>query len=157
MSQQKLYKGMGDIGNIFVRDGEYEAEVYQDYEDDGGRTRIQVYRFNLDRLTVKNRKLVNQYGHEEWFSDKKTLTEVAHSAGRSVAALAKAFCSSKPEVRFWAYHDVGGHWGFDNFDSYPLTLTEKELEKRERGPTARRIRTQTHGYTRPGTFKRRRR
>jgi hypothetical protein len=35
-----------------------------------------------------------------------------------------------PRQRSRAYEDIGGYHGFDNFDSYPQTLTEKQLDAR---------------------------
>lgn len=150
---RRLYKGMGDIGNIYVDDGEYSAEVAQEYDDDG-RVMFQLYRFPLDKCVLRKGKILDAHGNEEWFSD--DLKSIAQSSSMSVAKLAKALCGRNPVARFWAYYDIGGHFGFDNLDSYPLNLSEKEWEKRERGPTARRLRTARYGYTRPGSFKRRR-
>lgn len=150
---RRFYKGMGDVGNIYVDDGQYEAEIFQEYDDDG-RTMFQVYRYPLDKCVLRKGKILSSGGHEEWFSD--DLKSIAQTSGTSVTKLAKALCGRNPVARFWAYYDIGSHHGFDNLDSYPLTLTEKELEKRERGPTARRLRTARYGYTRPGTMKRRR-
>jgi hypothetical protein len=164
----KLYKSLGDMGNIFTdTTGVYppEAELWQEYDDDG-KTMFQVYRFPLEQHSLYKGMIIPHGFHkrtdllhpiasyEEWFSD--DLKSVASSAGTTVAKLAKGLCGRNIMDRFNAYYDIGGHDGFDNFDSYPLTMTEKELEKRERGPTARRLRTQRHGYTRPGSLKRRR-
>lgn len=147
----RLYKGMGDVGNIYVDDsGEYTAEIPQEYDDDG-RVMFQVYRFPLDKCVLRKGKVLSSAGHEEWFSD--DLKSIAQTSDTSVA---KGLCGRDPVARFWAYYEIGSHHGFDNLDSYPLTLTEKEWEKRERGPTARRLRTARYGYTRPGSFKRRR-
>lgn len=161
----KLYKGMGDIGNIYKDGDEYTAEVAQEYDDDR-KVRFQVYRFPLEQMSLYKGMIIPHNFHKrsdlphpigqykEWFSD--DLKSVADSQGVSVAKLAKGLCGRNVVDRFWAYHCIGSHHGFDNLDSYPLDLSEKEWEKRERGPTARRVRTQRYGYTRPGTFKRRR-
>lgn len=151
----KLYKPLGDIGNIYTdTTGVYapEAEIWQEYDSDG-KTRFQVYRFSLDKLFVKKGKIVNEHGHEEWFSDR--LSDVASSAGTTVARLAKALAGRDIGKRFSAYYDIGGHYGFDNLDSYPLDLSELELEKRQR-PSARRLHTARHGYSRPGSRRRHR-
>lgn len=152
----KLYKSVGDIGNIYTdTTGVYapEAEVFQEYDDDG-KVMFQVYRVPLEKFNLRKGKIVDKYGNDEWFSD--DLASVAQSSGTSVAKLAKGLCGNNIMARFAAYYDIAGHHGWDNFDSYPRTMTEKELEKRERGPTARRVRNARYGYTRPGTMKRRR-
>lgn len=152
----KRYKNLGDIGHVDVDEsGVYppEAEIVQEYDDDG-KTRFQVYRFPLDKLICKGGEVVNEYGHKEWFSD--DLDAVARSTGGTASALAKGFCSNDIMKRFNSYYDVGSHFGFDNLDSDPLNLSELELGKRGRGPTARRLHTRHYGYSAPGSRKRRR-
>lgn len=141
----KKYKSLGDVGVIY-RDttGVYapEAEVWQEYED-GGKTRFQVYRFSLDRLSLHRGKPV-PYGfhkcvdlphpieqYEEWFS--KDLDDIARSSGTTKAALARDLCSRDPLRRFWAYHAIGSHHGWENFDQYPLDISEDEAREQGRG------------------------
>ena len=40
------------------------------------------------------------------------------------------FCSDDPMVRVRAYIDIGQYAGFENLDSYPLTMTEDEAYER---------------------------
>ena len=160
----KLYKAMGDIGNIYKDGDRYQGEVFQEYDDDG-KTMFQVYRFDLDRLSL-HKGMLMPYGfhkrgdlphathqYEEWFS--KDLGSIAQTSGSTKGKLAKAFCSADPVKRFWAYYEVGSHHGFDNLDSSPLTMTELELKKHEK-PTARGLHGRRYGYVRPGSRKRRR-
>lgn len=44
--------------------------------------------------------------------------------------LIEALCSQSVHDRAWAYETIGGYHGLENFDSYPLTLTEGELNER---------------------------
>lgn len=157
MSRQpewRVLKEMGDIGTIFEdATGQYEpeAEIWQEYETERGRTRFQVYRFSLERKSLYKGRII-PYGfhkradlphpigqYEEWYS--KYLGDVARSHGVTKAELARDLTSKDPLRRFWAYYSIGGHHGFDNLDSYPLDLSEKQLEdriaRRDRLPTLR--------------------
>ena len=160
----KPYKSVGDIGNIYKDGDVYTAEVYQEYDDDG-KTMFQVYRFPLEQKSLYKGKIIPYGFHKqsdlphaigqytEWYSD--DLASVASSTGTTAAKLAKALCSTNVMDRFHAYYDIGSYHGFENLDSYPLTMTEMELERRGR-PTMRRLRTSRYGYTRPGYHKRHR-
>lgn len=66
--------------------------------------------------------------YEEWFASH--LEDVARSCSEDPLELAKQFTDPDPRVRAQAYRDVGGYHGFDNFDSYPLELTETQLDAR---------------------------
>lgn len=162
----KLYKSLGDIGNIYSdTTGAYppEAEIWQEYDSDG-QTRFQVYRFPLEQKSLHKGKIIPHGFHkrtdlphpidsyEEWFS--KDLDQVARSCSTTKAVLAHALCGANVLKRFNAYYDIGSYHGFDNFDSYPLDLSEKELDKRQT-PSARRLHNQRYDYARPGSRKRR--
>lgn len=79
--------------------------------------------------------------YDEWYSDE--LASIAASAGRGdpsaladrddgasdgVSALRADLCSEDPSVRAWAYLDILGHYGADNFDSYPEGWSASEAE-----------------------------
>lgn len=99
-----------------------------------------VYRTPIDRLKLVDGYLVplryrpewrhplEQY--DEWFHEK--LDEVAHSIGSTKEELETDFTSPDPIRRAWAYQAVGEHFGWENFDSYPLRLTRAEVKKRFR-------------------------
>ena len=141
--EYEVFKELGDIG-IILRDktGQYEevAEVWQEYEGRRGRTRWLVYRYDLERKSIYRGKIIPYGfhkmedlphpigGYEEWFS--KYLPGIASAVGRSVGSLARDLTSADPERRFWAYYDIGNVEGFDNLDSYPLDLSEREFEER---------------------------
>jgi hypothetical protein len=146
MSRQpewRLFKSLGDLGEIYEdQTGQYEPEVelWEAYETERGKTRFLVHRFSLERKSLykgriipfgfhKRADLPHPIGqYEEWYS--KDLGSVASSAGTTKARLARDLTSADPLRRFWAYYAIGGHYGFDNFDSDPLDLSEKEFEKR---------------------------
>jgi hypothetical protein len=68
--------------------------------------------------------------YDEWFH--RDLHKVAESLGNETTylGLVQAFCSPDAMQRAWAYQAVADHYGWDNFDSCPLTLTKKEARKR---------------------------
>lgn len=64
----------------------------------------------------------------EWFA--KHLGAVASSAGTTEEDIIAGLCSDDPSERASAYQDIIGHFGAHEFDSYPLLLSEEELNKR---------------------------
>lgn len=141
----KLLNSLGDRGNVYVdTTGVYdpEAEIWEDYEDERGKLRFLVYRFSLERKSYykgnvipfdfhKRHDLPHPIGsYTEWFS--KDLAKVASSAGTTRTALVRALTSDKPMDRLWAYESIAGYHGYENLDSDPLNLSEKEFEKRNR-------------------------
>jgi hypothetical protein len=58
------------------------------------------------------------------------LDDVARSAGQDPDELAAAFESPDPLARAWAYQTWAGHYGWRNFDDYPLVLDREEIEAR---------------------------
>ena len=124
-----------------------ELEIAQEYEDEG-KTKFQFYRFPLEQqklvadeeevgkffLVPKNydKKTyphdISQY--EEWFV--KDLKSVARSCGMELEELVDLLCSDIPAKRANAYECIGGHHGYDNFECYPQTLTEGQLNKKWR-------------------------
>ena len=123
------------------------AEEIGRYEDEEGdeQHRFQLFRFSIERfklvpdpedyktvyLVPENYKpdwphALSQY--EEWFA--RDLEAVASTIGEAPEKLAKDFTSPDPKVRARAYMAVAGYHGLHNFDSYPLELTEPELNER---------------------------
>lgn len=139
----KLYQSLGDRGNVYVdTTGVYEpeAEIWEEYENERGKTRFLVYRFTLERKSYykgniipygfhKRKDLPHPIGqYTEWYS--KDLDRVARSSGTTRTDLVRALTSKDPMDRLWAYECIAGHHGYDNLDSDPLDLSEKELEER---------------------------
>jgi hypothetical protein len=146
MSQQPVWKLVysTDYSALFVDEtGVYDPElmIAQEYETERGKTKFQVYRFSLDRQKIVRKDgksyLVpfgydGSYPHpvhryQEWFV--KDLASIARSSGSSYKTLVKALVSSDPSQRAEAYEAIGGYHGFDNFDQYPETWSESEMEK----------------------------
>lgn len=121
-----------------------EAELYEpnEQEETGGS----VYRFILERPRFKTLKTEGKsrglytaqlpaaergktwYWYTEWFvSD---LDSVASSAGTTKFQLLRLLFSNNTLERASAYQTLRGHFAPDNFDSYPLTITEEEAKKR---------------------------
>ncbi len=58
------------------------------------------------------------------------LSEAARCAGLSSGKLRRMFTSDDPRRRARAYGVIAGYHGWENFDHYPLTLTERQFDKR---------------------------
>src|SRR3990167_25857 len=145
----KLVANLGDVnpleyGGYFVytdETGVYEAQaellIVEDLLD-GRDQKYTVYRFPLDRCTLVNGILSDNKFHPEcmaWFGyrDKdrpqdSDLGDVAKYA--DLPDIAELLCSENPVDRARAYQAIGDYHGWDNLDSYPLTLTRAEAEER---------------------------
>ena len=120
-----------------------EAEVYEPNEDESGGM---AYRFILERPRFKTLTEAGKmhgfstkelpasdrnkmwYWYNEWFVEK--LASVASSCGISKFQLLRLLFSDSPMERAIAYESIVGHFGAFEFDQYPLTLTEREAQKR---------------------------
>ncbi len=122
-------------------------------EDDIDATHAVVYRFTLWRCCViteenddgtttsflceQNQERAAELPHplssyRPWYE--RHLKSVADSIGSTVAELRADLCSDDPKVIASAYEAIGGHSGFDNFDSSPEEWTASEFaEWPERG------------------------
>lgn len=119
-----------------------ELEKLEEPAEDARRQRWTVRRVTLDRLKLHRDGdtlyLVSaaydaSWSHPvsayvEWFAS--DLGSVADTMGTTREELEAAFCSEDPKSRAWAYQCVYDYHGWDNGDSYPLTLTRKEVETR---------------------------
>lgn len=108
-----------------------EAELLVEPCDDSNDGPYLVYRFTLDRFKMKRGYLVALSEYVEWFA--KDLESVASCVGSTEDELQDQFCSIDPLERAHAYRAIGEYHGFDNLDSYPLTLTRSEVEARYQG------------------------
>lgn len=128
-------------GAVFIyrdRTGVYEEEVqFLTPMIDGT---FHVYRFPIGRLRLVDGYLVSRRyrafwphpleRYDEWFH--RDLGEVASSIGTSKEDLERRFTVENPLQRASAYEAVAEHFGWENFDSYPLRLTLAEVKKRFR-------------------------
>lgn len=125
-----------DETGVYPPEMEVAQENYTGRDDDDGR--YQVYRFALDRLKwVKGYLVTERYQpdwphpvhmYQEWFTD--SLPAIAESVGMPETELTELLCSEDPMARAHAYSAIGSYHGFANLDSYPLDLTETELNNR---------------------------
>lgn len=124
-----------------------------EYCDDGkteNGNKFEVYRVCLERyktVTVEGALDENEnettvthlvpFGYDEnwthparsyvpWFD----LSAVAASCGIERDELVSDLCSADPIDLARAYDAIAGYYGWHEFDQYPLTLTETELNKR---------------------------
>lgn len=99
-------------------DGEYALEYVEPPPDDielnDKNARWTIYRVELER------------GLPAWGSYKAA----AKTSGQKPSELKNAFESDDPMKRAWAYETFAGHYGWDEFDSYPLVLDKHEVESR---------------------------
>lgn len=117
-----------------------EAEVLFVYDHGPSR----VYRYPLDRCTFIDGVLSHNKYHPDycaWWAttsekmkarpqDGKGLTDLASYMGVAEEELVEMFCSDDPVQRAMAYEAAGQYHGFNNFDDYPLELTQSEVEAR---------------------------
>ena len=117
-----------------------DGDEYVD-DEDGEYT---IYRFTLHRCTFINGVLSDNTFHPEhaaWWAkpeaernarpqDTTYLKNIADSIGMDVEELADQFCSEDALKRAMAYRAVGDYHGFENLDSYPLTMTRREVKSR---------------------------
>ena len=148
MKDAKLLANLGDAdpvsyGGFFVfelSDGSFEIEVLEEPEDDEDDpdARWTVRRFSPDRCTYENGVLSdNPYNPklEAWYNPKleawfAPVGPVAASIDVTESEMIANLCSEDPVARAWAYQALYLYHGGDNFDSYPLYLTQKEVEER---------------------------
>ena len=119
-----------------------EAELLLVPDDEDGR--YTIYRFTLDRCTFINGVLSDNKFHRDhaaWWAkpeaernarpqDTTYLKNIADFIGIEVEELAEHFCSDDALKRAAAYRAVGDYHGFENLDSYPLTMTRQEVKAR---------------------------
>ena len=101
-----------DTTGVYDPEIEYVEPPAEDFEEPGAHWTI--YRVSLEK------------GVPNWGS----LEDVARSADQDPEELTDAFESDEPMERAFAYVTWAGHYGWHEFDSYPLTLTRLEVEKR---------------------------
>jgi hypothetical protein len=88
-----------------------------------------AWRFILEDCTYINEVLSDNKFHPEmgaWFAP----DSVAQSSGIAEEELVRLLCSVNPLERAEAWRAIGDHYGFDNLDEYPLTMTAKEVVER---------------------------
>lgn len=71
---------------------------------------------------------IERYADNEWFMD--DLPEIQKAFDPEEVNLVDLLCSNSAIDRAFVYREVGLFYGFENFDSYPLTLTKKEARRR---------------------------
>jgi hypothetical protein len=139
-----------DETGVYAPELEHADEVCDAPE----KERFMVYRIELDGpLVLVDGRLRDEYGHRPWFEDdshkvvpgehtdhrfcqpcgswiSNNLTSAAECCGMDPDDLRSLFCSSDPNERSEAYEAIASTHGWDNFDSYPLIMSEAELDAR---------------------------
>ncbi len=141
-----------DYGGYFVykdKTGCYteEGEMLCIPEEGEGEGKYVVYRFCLDKcklveddethviyLVSANYDPSWPYPlsvYDEWFHEH--LVDIASSISMDWEELRDLFCSDNPIDRAIAYRAIVDCLGYENLDSYPLTLTKDEVKERYNG------------------------
>ena len=130
-----------------------ELEVAQEISEDEENMRYELYRIPLERYELRESRLTDGYGHRPWFENdfhkiahgihtddrycepcgqwiSRNLSGAASSADMDPDELRELFCSDDPIKLAQAYETVAGCHGYENFDSYPIELSRKELDER---------------------------
>ena len=110
-----------------VYDPEIEVWIPGIGEEGGGI----AFRWSLVRCSyVKGVLSANKFhpDHPEWFAD--SIKSVAASIGEEPDQLIQDLCGEDLNNRASAYIAIADYHGYDNFDSYPLEMTEKEAKRR---------------------------
>lgn len=129
-------------GGYVFRDktGVYDPEV--EYVEplecnpkDGSGTGVTVYRVVLESHTFIDGILSDNKYHPDkavWYADK--LDGVCGCCDCDRDELIANLCGDDPVARAWAYETLASYFGWYEFDTYPLTLTADEAEKRYEEP-----------------------
>lgn len=159
MTQQPAWKFVANLGDaspieyggmflyedetgVYAPELEKLDEPTDDEDADSDDARWTVRRVTLDKLKLHRQEdtlyLVSDAyepswpypasQYVEWFV--KDLADVADTMGTTRQELETALCGDDIQARAWAYQCVYDHHGWDNGDSYPLSLTRKEVEAR---------------------------
>lgn len=131
-----------DYGGLFVftdstgvYDPECESvEMIDDSEDDEDRQRFIVHRWILEPCTFIDGVLSDNPYHPDspaWFAD--DLGAAARCCDVELDELRWLFCSADAVERAQAWRVVRDYWGEHELDSYPMTFSRAEIEKRYEG------------------------
>ena len=103
------------------------GEVEDEYDPN---MKWEVFNYTLDKMQIQDGKLVDEYGHDDWWTDEETLASIASFVGQEVEELKQSFTSDDPMELAWAYEAIGMHHGFIELDPYPQMLTREEMKNR---------------------------
>lgn len=81
---------------------------------------LEMGRFCLEPHTFENGVLSDNPFHKDyaaWYADQ--LADVSRYCGVPVSEFREALCSADPVKQFYAYSELVGYFGLENFDSYP--------------------------------------
>ncbi len=135
MTQQpewRLAGSTGDVdpiaygGGFIYRDatGVYPPEMTwfepasdEEWKERGDNSRVTVYRVILEDKP-----------EAEWWFDR--LADVASFAGQQLEEMRAAAKSENLTERAWVYDSLIHYYGVEEFDSYPVTMTESEAYER---------------------------
>src|SRR6266496_3443390 len=130
-TQQPQWKCIGHIGDVdpIAHGGAFiyidETGVYppkmtwfepgtdEQWHELEGKTPLDVYRVMLEEDSTR-----------EWWYDK--LGSIASFTGQTLEQVQADANSADPRVKAWVYDSLVRYFGAEEFDSYPLRMTEDE-------------------------------
>ena len=98
-------------------ENEPAAEGLSEYEPAYSRVPLVLYRVDLPE---------NVWEWHSWADP----NDVATSIDADPAELRRAGSSPDPRERLYALEAIAGHWGWNELDHYPLSMTVSDLRKR---------------------------
>lgn len=150
MTEQPIWKKLGQIGDInpieygggyvFTDEtGVYDPELEYIEPMPEPDTDAYVYRVSLERYKLSSTGHLVPFKYNptwpypedsyiEWFD--KDLEQISSFAGITREELVTALCSDNAMARASACETLAQYFGWEEFDSYPLHLSESELEER---------------------------
>lgn len=136
-TQQPVWEYIGNFGDVHPLDhggyfvysdktGVYgvEAALLEPLENG----KFNLVRFRCEKCSFVNGILSDNKFHPDkpaWFA--RDLTSLSAFCGIGELEFVELFTSSDPMKLSHAWRMVGEYFGFDNLDSYPITLTRREV------------------------------
>jgi hypothetical protein len=118
-----------DTTRVYSPEAELLIEPQGDIDSD--KARWTIYRFILEPCTHINGILSDNKFHPDkraWFAN--DIGSVSNFVGISLAELVDMLCNGNSENKAIAWRAIGDYFGFENLDSYPLSLTLAEVKTR---------------------------
>jgi hypothetical protein len=88
-------------------------------ESETGHREWKVSSVDLDRFHMQDGKLVNEFDHEDWFTDQESLQSIASVVGSSVEDMIRLLTSEDWLEVALGYVNVAASHGWENFHSNP--------------------------------------
>jgi hypothetical protein len=118
----------GSLRGVRVDPWMLNAGEVEDEYDSEMKWEVSIFCIDKLELTEDNKLVCVVSKTKEWFSDEKSLGDIASCIGGSIADLKADFTSDDPIRLAHAYDDVGSYHGYNNLGSYPEYYTREEMK-----------------------------